>query len=99
MILRGVGDQAQRGTITPAGKGDFLGDFRPGIDRVAGKAGIEMPAAIDGGDAKNIAQSVEASLDKEALRVVKKMPHWTPSIWGGKYAKSYMKQPITFRFE
>jgi TonB family protein len=46
-----------------------------------------------------IAQSVESSLDQEALRVVKGMPKWTPAIYGGRFCDSYMKQPVTFKFQ
>jgi len=46
-----------------------------------------------------IDQSVEPSLDAEALRVIKSMPDWTPAIIGGRYSDSYMKQPITFRLK
>lgn len=46
-----------------------------------------------------VAKSVDPSLDKEALRVVKAMPGWTPAIYGGRLSDYYAKQPITFKLE
>ena len=45
-----------------------------------------------------IAQSVEYSLDQEAMRLIKHSPTWKPATQDGKKVKSYKKQPITFRF-
>jgi protein TonB len=44
-----------------------------------------------------IVQSVEYSLDQEAMRMIKESPNWTPAFQNGKKVKSYKKQPITFR--
>ena len=46
-------------------------------------------------DAK-ITQSVEPSLDAEALRVIGIMPNWEPLIIGGIYCDSLEEQPINF---
>jgi protein TonB len=46
-----------------------------------------------------ISQSVEYSIDQEALRLIKKSPFWQPAMLDGKIVKSYKKQPITFRLE
>ncbi|AEA43101.1 TonB family protein [Fluviicola taffensis DSM 16823] len=35
--------------------------------------------------------------DKEALRVLKKMPNWIPAKIGGKYVHSHFNLPITFK--
>ncbi|MEO5591738.1 MAG: energy transducer TonB [Chitinophagaceae bacterium] len=45
-----------------------------------------------------ITQSVEYSLDQEAMRLIKHSPTWKPATQDGKKVKSYKKQPITFRF-
>jgi protein TonB len=44
-----------------------------------------------------IIQSVEFSLDEEAMRMIKGSPKWKPAFQNGKKVKSYKKQPITFR--
>jgi len=49
--------------------------------------------------APEIAQSVEYSLDQEALRLIKGSPAWIPSTIDGKKVRAYKKQPITFKFE
>jgi periplasmic protein TonB len=46
-----------------------------------------------------ILQSVEASLDSEAIRVIRLMPHWEPLIIGGIACDSYQKQPILFKLQ
>ncbi|GHT42232.1 hypothetical protein AGMMS49965_13350 [Bacteroidia bacterium] len=46
-----------------------------------------------------ILQSVESSLDKEAVRVVKKMPRWTPAKNKGVSVRSWFNLPTTFRLE
>ena len=46
-----------------------------------------------------IIQSVEFSLDQEALRIIKQSPAWVPAFQNGKKVKSYKKQPITFRLQ
>ncbi|HTQ64342.1 MAG TPA: TonB family protein [Puia sp.] len=44
----------------------------------------------------SVVQSVEESLDKEALRVIKKMPKWEPAIVGGIVDKQTVRQPVVF---
>ena len=44
-----------------------------------------------------IVQSVEFSLDTEALRMINESPAWSPALQDGKKVKSYKKQPITYR--
>jgi TonB family protein len=46
-----------------------------------------------------VIKSVDESLDKEAIRVVSKMPAWSPAIWGGKYVKSFKRLPIDFKLQ
>ncbi len=43
-----------------------------------------------------VVQSIDKSLDNEALRVLKMMPDWQPAILGGVPADSYFKQPVQF---
>jgi len=43
-----------------------------------------------------VIQSVDKSLDEEALRVLKLMKDWEPAIMGGIYSDSYVNQPIVF---
>ena len=44
-----------------------------------------------------IVQSIEFSLDEEAMRMIKGSPKWKPAFQNGKKVKSYKKQPITFK--
>jgi len=46
-----------------------------------------------------IGQSVEFSLDQEALRMIKESPKWTPAYQNGKIVKSWKLQPITFKLK
>jgi periplasmic protein TonB len=46
-----------------------------------------------------VAQSVEYSLDQEALRLIKQSPVWNAAMQDGEIVKSYKKQPVTFRLE
>lgn len=44
-----------------------------------------------------IAKGVDKDLDREALRVVKKMPKWQPGKNNGVAVRSYFTLPVTFR--
>lgn len=44
-----------------------------------------------------IVRSVDPSLDKEALRVIKSMPKWKPGMQNGKPVKVRMTLPVNFR--
>jgi len=44
-----------------------------------------------------VTRSVDPSLDKEALRVVKSMPRWTPGRIDGKPVRVKYTVPVTFR--
>jgi TonB family protein len=46
-----------------------------------------------------VSQSVNQYLDAEALRVMKMMPEWIPSIIGGIAAESFKRQPIIFSLQ
>jgi protein TonB len=45
-----------------------------------------------------LSQSVEYSLDEEALRLVRQSPKWEPAIQNGRPVNAYRRQPITFAF-
>ena len=47
----------------------------------------------------NIEHSVDPSLDKEAMRVVRAMPRWTPGKHNGEYVRVKYTVPIVFRLE
>ena len=44
-----------------------------------------------------VAKSVDPSLDKEAVRIIKSMPKWNPGIHRGKYVNVKFTLPVTFR--
>jgi TonB family protein len=50
-------------------------------------------------DAKVMNHNVDASLEQDAIRVVKQMPEWEPGKVKGKNVKTWMHLPITFRIE
>lgn len=49
-------------------------------------------------DAK-VVRSVSKDLDKEALRVVRQMPKWTPGKKDGKAVRARFTLPVTFRLK
>lgn len=46
-----------------------------------------------------IAKGVDKDLDREAIRVVKKMPKWQPGKNNGVPVRSYFNLPVTFRLQ
>ena len=46
-----------------------------------------------------VVKSVDPALDKEALRLIKSMPKWSPGINKGKYVNVTIKVPVTFRLQ
>ena len=66
---------------------------------VKGMVGVQFIVDKEGnvGD-ESIFCSVEYSLDKEALRIIRNSPRWSPALQSGKPVKSYKKQPIIFGF-
>ena len=46
-----------------------------------------------------VAKSVDPSLDKEAMRVVKSMPHWIPGKQNGAAVRVKYTVPVTFRLQ
>ena len=45
----------------------------------------------------NVIRGVDPSLDREAIRVVKKMPKWTPGMQDGKPVQVRFTLPVNFR--
>lgn len=46
-----------------------------------------------------VVKSVDPALDKEAIRVVSAMPHWTPGKQRGKAVRVRFTLPVTFRLQ
>ena len=67
---------------------------------VQGRVIVTFVISEDGSvtDAK-IAKSVDPSLDKEALRLVRSMPKWTPGRQNGKAERVRYTVPVTFRLQ
>ncbi|MDE6495484.1 MAG: energy transducer TonB [Duncaniella sp.] len=65
--------------------------------KVKGRVVVQFVVLSDGsiGETK-IVRSVDADLDKEAVRVVKAMPKWNPGTVGGKPVNVWYTLPITF---
>lgn len=65
---------------------------------VQGRVSVRFVVAADGSISNaQVVRSVDADLDKEALRVVSAMPKWTPGTMGGKPVAVYYTLPITFK--
>ena len=47
----------------------------------------------------NVSRSVDPSLDREAMRVVKGMPRWTPGKQDGSAVRVKYQVPVTFRLQ
>ena len=46
-----------------------------------------------------VVKSVDPSLDKEAIRVTKAMPHWIPGKQNGSAVRVKYTLPVTFRLQ
>ena len=55
---------------------------------------VEKDGSISGAKVK---RSVDPSLDKEALRIIRSMPRWTPGKQGGKPVRVKYTVPVSFR--
>jgi TonB family C-terminal domain len=66
-------------------------------DKIEGVVTVRFVVGPDGsiGDAEVI-KSVNPILDKEAVRVIKTMPKWTPGYQKGKEVHAYYRLPIIF---
>jgi len=47
----------------------------------------------------NVVRSVDPSLDKEAVRVIKGMPHWIPGKQNGSAVRVKYNVPVSFRLQ
>ena len=47
----------------------------------------------------NVVRSVDPSLDKEAIRVIKSMPKWKPGMQRGKAVRVKFTLPVVFRLQ
>ena len=64
--------------------------------RVIVKFVVEKDGSIG---AASIVKGVDKDLDREALRVVKKMPKWQPGKNNGVAVRSYLNLPVTFKLQ
>ena len=92
----------------PGGDAALMGYLRDNIHypTVAAENGVQGRVVVgfvverDGSitDVK-VLRSVDPSLDREAMRVVKSMPRWTPGKQNGSAVRVKYQVPVTFRLE
>lgn len=64
---------------------------------VEGKVVVQFIVEKDGSISNlEVVKSVDASLDNEALRVMRKMPNWTPGIQNDEPCRTLVSVPIVF---
>lgn len=92
----------------PGGDGALMGYLRDNIHypTVAAENGVQGRVVVgfvverDGSITDvNILRSVDPSLDREAMRVVKSMPKWTPGKQNGSAVRVKYQVPVTFRLQ
>lgn len=67
---------------------------------IQGRVVVNFVVEKDGSIAQvKIAKGVDKDLDREAIRVVKKMPRWQPGKNNGVPVRSYFNLPVTFRLQ
>lgn len=67
---------------------------------IQGRVIVQFVVEKDGSIGQaTIAKGVDKDLDKEALRVVKKMPKWQPGKNNGVAVRSYFTLPVTFKLQ
>jgi len=67
---------------------------------IEGKVFVKFAVNIDGTISDVfITQGTDKELDKEAIRVVKAMPNWSPGMQDGKAVKVYFVLPINFKIK
>ena len=73
----------------------------PGKAQEAGVSGKVIVNFVVGKDGKitqiKVVRGIGSGCDEEAIRVLQKMPPWTPGMMGGKAVPVYFTFPITFR--
>ena len=92
----------------PGGDAALMGYLRDNIHypTVAAENGVQGRVVVgfvverDGSITDvNIIRSVDPSLDREAMRVVKSMPRWTPGKQNGSAVRVKYQVPVTFRLQ
>ena len=69
-------------------------------NEIQGRVIVKFVVEKDGSiGAVNIAKGVDKDLDREAIRVVKKMPKWQPGKNNGVAVRSYFTLPVTFKLQ
>lgn len=67
---------------------------------VQGRVIVKFVVEKDGSFSSiEVVKGVDEDLDKEALRVVRKMPKWQPAMSAGVPVRSYFVLPITFKLQ
>ena len=67
---------------------------------IQGKVVVKFVVEKDGSIGQaTIAKGVDKDLDREAIRVVKKMPKWQPGKNNGVAVRSYFTLPVTFKLQ
>jgi TonB family protein len=67
---------------------------------IQGRVVVKFVVCTDGSLCdEQIIKSVDSSLDKEVLRVVKSMPNWKPGRKQGQNVKAYYTLPVSFKFQ
>ena len=68
--------------------------------KIQGKVSCSFVVGKDGSiQDVRVERSVDGSLDKEAVRVIKSMPRWIPGRQGGNAVKVKYYLPVTFRLQ
>ncbi len=92
----------------PGGDAALMGYLRDNIHypTVAAENGVQGRVVVgfvverDGSITDvNVMRSVDPSLDREAMRVVKSMPKWTPGKQNGSAVRVKYQVPVTFRLQ
>jgi len=69
-------------------------------NNVQGKVIVKFTVEKDGSITNpTVVRGVDKDLDREAIRVVKKMPRWSPGKNNGAAVRSYFTLPVTFRLQ
>lgn len=69
-------------------------------NNVQGKVIVKFTVEKDGSiSGATVVRGVDKDLDREAIRVVKKMPRWSPGKNNGAAVRSYYTLPVTFKLQ
>ena len=69
-------------------------------NNVQGKVIVKFTVEKDGSITNpTVVRGVDKELDKEAIRVVRKMPKWSPGKNNGAAVRSYFTLPVTFKLQ